>query len=147
MDNNNMNTIHNKVFRNANEAYEYMHDQIIQNGVDFAGTKAIFAPMLRSNSPAIIKREAPIAKMPTNAASSTHAWIPIGFSHIAPKVPLIEVSVIKVMTIIIKPKTDPNSGLDIDLLINPISRMRSSDAICPPKINLANRYDLPDRYK
>lgn len=109
--------------------------------------KAIFAPMLRSNSPAIIKREAPIAKMPTNAASSTHAWIPIGFSHIAPKVPLIEVSVIKVMTIIIKPKTDPNSGLDIDLLINPISRMRSSDAICPPKINLANRYDLPDRYK
>ena len=51
------------------------------------------------------------------------------------------------MTIIIKPKTDPNSGLDIDLLINPISRMRSSDAICPPKINLANRYDLPDRYK
>ena len=51
------------------------------------------------------------------------------------------------MTIIIKPKTDPNSGLDIDLLINPISRMRSSDAICPPKINLANRYDLPDRDK
>jgi len=37
-----MNTIHNKVFRNANEAYEYMHDQIIQNGVDFAGTKALF---------------------------------------------------------------------------------------------------------
>ena len=42
MDNNNMNTIHNKVFRNANEAYDYMHDQIIQNGVDFAGTKALF---------------------------------------------------------------------------------------------------------
>ena len=42
MDNNNMNTIHNKVFRNANEAYEYMHAQIIQNGVDFAGTKALF---------------------------------------------------------------------------------------------------------
>jgi thymidylate synthase len=37
-----MNTIHNKVFRNANEAYEYMHDQIIQNGVDFANTKALF---------------------------------------------------------------------------------------------------------
>ena len=42
MDKKNMNTIHNKVFRNANEAYEYMHDQIIQNGVDFAGTKALF---------------------------------------------------------------------------------------------------------
>jgi len=37
-----MNTIHNKVFRNANEAYEYMHDQIIQKGIDFANTKALF---------------------------------------------------------------------------------------------------------
>jgi len=37
-----MNTIHNKVFRNANEAYEYLHDRIIQDGVDFAGTKALF---------------------------------------------------------------------------------------------------------
>ena len=42
MDNNNMNTINNKKFRNANEAYEYMHDQIIQNGVNFADTKALF---------------------------------------------------------------------------------------------------------
>jgi len=37
-----INTINNKVFRNANEAYEYLHDQIIQNGVDFADTKALF---------------------------------------------------------------------------------------------------------
>jgi len=37
-----MNTINNKVFRNANEAYEYLHDRIIQDGVDFAGTKALF---------------------------------------------------------------------------------------------------------
>ena len=42
MDNNNMNTINNKKFRNANEAYEYLHDRIIQDGVDFAGTKALF---------------------------------------------------------------------------------------------------------
>ena len=42
MDNNNMNTIHNKVFRNANEAYEYLFDRIIQDGVDFADTKALF---------------------------------------------------------------------------------------------------------
>ena len=41
-DNNNMNTINNKKFRNANEAYEYIHDRIIQDGVDFAGTKALF---------------------------------------------------------------------------------------------------------
>ena len=42
MDNNNMNTIHNKVFRNANEAYEYIHDRILQDGVEFANTKALF---------------------------------------------------------------------------------------------------------
>ena len=37
-----INTINNKVFRNANEAYEYLHDQIIQNGVNFGDTKALF---------------------------------------------------------------------------------------------------------
>ena len=37
-----INTINNKVFRNANEAYEYIHDRILQDGVDFANTKALF---------------------------------------------------------------------------------------------------------
>ena len=37
-----INTINNKVFRNANEAYEYIHDRIIQEGVEFADTKALF---------------------------------------------------------------------------------------------------------
>ena len=37
-----INTINNKVFRNANEAYEYLHDRILQDGVEFAGTKALF---------------------------------------------------------------------------------------------------------
>ena len=37
-----INTINNKVFRNANTAYEYLFDRIIQDGVDFAGTKALF---------------------------------------------------------------------------------------------------------
>ena len=37
-----INTINNKVFRNANEAYEYVHDQILQNGVEFGDTKALF---------------------------------------------------------------------------------------------------------
>ena len=37
-----INTINNKVFRNANEAYEYLFDRIIQDGVDFAYTKALF---------------------------------------------------------------------------------------------------------
>ena len=37
-----INTINNKVFRNANEAYEYLHDRILQDGVDFANTKALF---------------------------------------------------------------------------------------------------------
>jgi thymidylate synthase len=29
-------------FRNANEAYEYLHDKIIQEGIDFGDTKALF---------------------------------------------------------------------------------------------------------
>ena len=37
-----MNTINNKKFRNANEAYEYLHDRIIQDGIDFANTKTLF---------------------------------------------------------------------------------------------------------
>ena len=37
-----INTINNKVFRNANEAYEYLHDQILQNGISFGDTKALF---------------------------------------------------------------------------------------------------------
>ena len=37
-----INTTNNKVFRNANEAYEYLHDRIIQEGVEFADTKALF---------------------------------------------------------------------------------------------------------
>ena len=37
-----INTINNKVFRNANEAYEYLHDKIIQEGASFANTKALF---------------------------------------------------------------------------------------------------------
>ena len=37
-----INTINNKVFRTANVAYEYLHDQIIQNGVAFGDTKALF---------------------------------------------------------------------------------------------------------
>ena len=37
-----INTINNKVFRNANEVYEYLHDKIIQEGVEFGDTKALF---------------------------------------------------------------------------------------------------------
>jgi thymidylate synthase len=37
-----INTINNKVFRNANEAYEYVHDKILQEGVAFGDTKALF---------------------------------------------------------------------------------------------------------
>ena len=29
-------------FRNANAAYEYLHDKIIREGIDFANTKALF---------------------------------------------------------------------------------------------------------
>ena len=37
-----INTINNKVFRTANDAYEYLFDRIIQDGVEFANTKALF---------------------------------------------------------------------------------------------------------
>ncbi len=37
-----INTINNKVFRTANVAYEYLYDQIIQHGVAFGDTKALF---------------------------------------------------------------------------------------------------------
>ena len=37
-----INTINNKIFRNANEAYEYIHDRILQDGVKFGDTKALF---------------------------------------------------------------------------------------------------------
>ena len=37
-----INTINNKVCRNANEAYEYVHDKILQHGVTFGDTKALF---------------------------------------------------------------------------------------------------------
>ena len=37
-----INTINNKVFRNANEAYEYVHDRILQDGIRFGETKALF---------------------------------------------------------------------------------------------------------
>ena len=36
-----INTINNKIFRNANEAYEYLHDKILQEGVSFGDTKAL----------------------------------------------------------------------------------------------------------
>jgi len=37
-----INTINNKKFQTANEAYEYLHDAIIQHGVPFGDTKALF---------------------------------------------------------------------------------------------------------
>ena len=37
-----INTINNKVFRNANEAYEYIHDRILQDGMEFGDTRALF---------------------------------------------------------------------------------------------------------
>jgi thymidylate synthase len=35
-------TMTNTTFRNANEAYEYLHDKIIREGVKFGDTKALF---------------------------------------------------------------------------------------------------------
>ena len=35
-------TMTNTTFRNANEAYEYIHDKILQEGIEFGDTKALF---------------------------------------------------------------------------------------------------------
>ena len=37
-----INTINNKKFKTANAAYEYLHDAIIQHGIPFGDTKALF---------------------------------------------------------------------------------------------------------
>ena len=37
-----INTINNKKFKTANDAYEYLHDAIIQHGIPFGDTKALF---------------------------------------------------------------------------------------------------------
>ena len=37
-----INTVNNKKFETANEAYEYLQDAIIQHGADFGDTKALF---------------------------------------------------------------------------------------------------------
>ena len=37
-----INTINNKKFKTANQAYEYLHDAIIQHGIPFGDTKALF---------------------------------------------------------------------------------------------------------
>ena len=37
-----INTINNKQFETANEAYEYLHDAIIQHGTEFGDTRALF---------------------------------------------------------------------------------------------------------
>jgi len=37
-----INTINNKKFETANKAYEYLHDAIIQHGIEFGDTRALF---------------------------------------------------------------------------------------------------------
>ena len=82
-DNNNMiNTINNKVFRNANEAYEYIHDQILQNGVSFGDTKALFNVGFYMTDPKdrkIINRE---RKWNEAYAEAEWQWYKSGDPHI-----------------------------------------------------------------
>ena len=50
----------NTTFRNANEAYEYLHDKIIKEGTDFGDTKALFNVGFYISNPAdrkIINKE------------------------------------------------------------------------------------------
>ena len=78
-----INTINNKVFRNANEAYEYVHDQILQNGVTFGDTKALFNVgfyMTDPNERKIINRE---RKWNEEYAEAEWQWYKSGDPHIS----------------------------------------------------------------
>jgi len=78
-----INTINNKVFRNANEAYEYLHDQIIQNGVDFGDTKALFNVGFYMTDPKdrkIINRE---RKWSEKYAEAEWQWYKSGDPHVS----------------------------------------------------------------
>jgi thymidylate synthase len=78
-----INTINNKVFRNANEAYEYLHDQILQNGVSFGDTKALFNVGFYMTDPKdrkIINRE---RKWSEEYAEAEWKWYKSGDPHIS----------------------------------------------------------------
>ena len=77
-----INTINNKVFRNANEAYEYLHDKIIQDGVEFGDTKALFNVGFYITDPKdrkIINRE---RKWNEEYAEAEWQWYLSGDNHI-----------------------------------------------------------------
>ena len=77
-----INTINNKVFRNANEAYEYVHDQILQHGVTFGDTKALFNVGFYMTDPKdrkIINRE---RKWNQEYAEAEWQWYKSGDPHI-----------------------------------------------------------------
>ena len=77
-----INTINNKVFRNANEAYEYMHDRILQDGVKFGDTKALFNVGFYITDPKdrkIINRE---RKWSEEYAEAEWKWYLSGDPHI-----------------------------------------------------------------
>ena len=77
-----INTINNKVFRNANEAYEYIHDRILQDGVEFGDTKALFNVGFYMTDPKdrrIINRE---RKWKEDYAEAEWQWYLSGDNHI-----------------------------------------------------------------
>jgi thymidylate synthase len=77
-----INTINNKVFRNANEAYEYLHDKIIQEGIDFGNTKALFNVGFYITDPKdrkIINKE---RKWKENYAEAEWQWYLTGMPNI-----------------------------------------------------------------
>ena len=77
-----INTINNKVFRNANEAYEYIHDRILQDGVKFGDTKALFNVGFYITDPKdrkIINKE---RKWKEDYAEAEWQWYKSGDPHI-----------------------------------------------------------------
>ena len=61
-------------FENANEAYEYLHDRILQHGVPFGDTKALFNVGFYLNNPSLRQITNPERKWSFDYAEAEWQW-------------------------------------------------------------------------
>tara|TARA_R110002020_G_scaffold53123_6_gene148980 strand:+ start:5269 stop:5910 length:642 start_codon:yes stop_codon:yes gene_type:complete len=70
-------------FENANEAYEYLHDRILQHGVPFDDTKALFNVGFYLNNPALTAITNKERKWSVDYAEAEWKWYLSGNSNIS----------------------------------------------------------------
>ena len=61
-------------FENANEAYEYLHDRILQHGIPFGDTKALFNVGFYLNNPSLRQITNPERKWSADYAEAEWQW-------------------------------------------------------------------------